>query len=295
MRLTALLLSELARIGPGMATLVWIPRTLRLRMGALMVTAMREWCDAAAAAPGDGDCRQRWRASLMLWGLPQMLLRRPDAAEGATPTQQAERAQAAVDVDKSLGSILRRRLQLAEYGRWNQLASETLEARIRQEVGERGGDRLTTSTGEEGDRLKALQAAVVKASGGGLRAAVQILTGAGKADATAANKEKILKLVSPSLPDGEHEALEEELRLCRQCAAQAPKLKESSIRRRTRALRGTAEPGASRWRNSHLQLVAAHPGGSWELTRWSQTWADGNIARHEACLWGQCDHSPHQT
>ena len=200
--------------------------------------------------------------------------------------------QCKADADFSTTAVVRRRIHLAEAGRWAQLAQEALAERRERAWGESRPSTTADAAGDEGALMRAMQAAVLKACSGGLRSAVQSLVGDGKAASTDASRDKVLELVAPPISDAERAAIEQERTLCSQLWTEAPRITTRCVKRRARALRASAEPGPSGWRCSHIQALANFLGGAWELSRWSQKWAEGDVVRHETALWGSAVIAP---
>ena len=102
-----------------------------------------------------------------------------------------------------MAAELRRRLALAEAGRWSELAAEYLEEREARTP----SGRTSNDKGEVADRIDALDAAVRKAKGGCLRAAVQLLRGDARVPGTRQTKDALQQLVAMDVTSEEQAAI----------------------------------------------------------------------------------------
>ena len=121
---TVAYLQDMAEMGPGCPTVVWIPRCVRQRYCTLALAFYRRWLDVADAEPWCGANSDRRASSLLLWGLPQLLLRSPaicrtsnEDAAAVTASSNTPATQNKADADFSSAAVIRRRIQLAEAGR----------------------------------------------------------------------------------------------------------------------------------------------------------------------------------
>ena len=235
---------------------------------------------AAATREHDGGAASL-DAMRLLWLGPVLLLRRPRDTQGVT--REGPGAEAS---NFSLLRTVRRRANLADAGRWEQLLDDYLAdlAWAAERSARAAGSQR--DLGERAARLEALDAAARKTYGGCLRSAIQLLTGNGKAPAGPATTAKIRDLVAVSVTE---EQRRETQRACQAAAAvtrTAPAAKLRDVRRKVRVLKRGAEPGPSAWRNSFIVLVAERPNGVASLTRWVRLWNEGGHAAGGGCIVG---------
>lgn len=267
-RLTRMVLDQ----GPGRPTVLWIPRALKGRVAELFMKALAQWLELAEGEDPSAPSARRDSAALHLRILPQLVLRCPD-------TKQAE----AQEGNLTINAVIRHRVQRAEAGEWMDLLTELID----DDGGHaRSSPCRSTTTGAGGERQKQLQRAVDKARTGALRAAAQIVTGAGKAEPSERVAGQVRALLAMTVDEEERLATAAQRQSALLHADEVPRITTKSVRRKLRVLKAGAEPGPSGWRNSHLQLMGATPGGAALLARWTQQWALGRITALEARLWG---------
>ena len=241
-----------------LVTVLWVPRPLRKRIGALLLSlvaaanrAQEKW------AEGSRDEEAVCRSVILLRLGPALLLRTPNRDRDGNMKAAAE---------------LRQRAATAETGQWKQLLQELHEAVQRPK--RRSQEEREESTSAEAAELKTYQAVAGKLKGKCMRAACQHLLGNAKAEPTQDTATQVFKLAALGLGDDEPE---------KQTAAKVAAVRAETTRSwlllctarlRLANLKPAAEPGPSGWRNAHLQLVGAMPYGSMELVRWAQRLAD---------------------
>ena len=258
----ALLLELTAR--PQPRTLQWCARSLRTRVQAQLKQALGAAVIATQAAPGTAweEEMHRWA-----WLMPSLLLRAPPDSGAQQPGTTAAVTQA-----------VRRRLQLAETAQWGLLLKEAAEEARAAAAEEEARPPQQEPAGEQAAALRRAQAAVTKARAGNIRGGLQVLTGEGVESGTAETVAKLKLLVIEDRAEAD-EGGELEAQLAAAKAALErrgpPKLHMRGLRRRTRGLRAGAAPGASGWRNSHIQLLAEDPQGAGWLLEWCRLWAAG--------------------
>ena len=258
---------------PAAGTMQWAPRALRERVAAVLRDLL---ADAILATQLEVGTPREALAHRLAWAAPSLLLRPPPGKDAADEGQAGAAAAAAV----------RSRVQLAEAADWQTLLQDALRDRRehRRRAAEAEALRQPTAT-DEADALRRGQAAVNKVHAGNLRGAVQVLTGEGVADGGPDTEAKLRALV---LEDPPSQAAREQLRAELEAATKhvsAPRVTVRALRRRMRAQRTGAAPGASGWRNSHLSLVAEAPGGVGWLAEWVRIWCAAMPGDEAAALW----------
>ena len=258
---------------PAMPTITWCPRSLRARLGDVLIQLLHNANTALEQASGTQACTE---ALQLLWAAPTILMRRPP-----------KRPHDSADADASALStmhILRRRLAYAEAGKWQALLLDYLE--------ERGGrpanptvDAADVTAGDVSDRLGALAAAVRKVEGGCLRAAAQLLRGDARVPGTADTRDQLEALTALPVDEAERVAIREQVDTALACSDQVPLIKVRTLRRKLRTIKRGAEPGPSGWRNAHITLIGERPHGVEELTRWARAYATGSLCPWDARLW----------
>ena len=267
------LLLEVVTSMPAPSTITTIPRALRARLGDLLRALVVE---TASAVSQDEASANRLITMRLLWAAPGLLLRKLPKAAGASPRDGKEGG------NFTLTAELKRRAGLAEAGRWGQLAEELLEESV---AGISGSSDLGADKGEVADRIDTLEAAVRKAKGGCLRAAVQLLRGDTRVPGTHDTKEALQKLVAMDVTSDEREALAGEVAEARLRQGSVPSVKLRNVRRKLRVLKRGAEPGPSGWRNGFLQVIGERPGGVAALAQWINCYTAGQLTADEATLW----------
>lgn len=263
-------LLERAAAQPALRTLTWCPKRLESQFADLAAATLQAAVvEATWRAAGDPERR---RACLRVWLLPALLLRAPAGEAG--PRVGCESGHFAT------AQLIQGRLCAAERGEWSQLAESYLEelaAAAARPPRQQKGD-LTAERHQKWD------IACRKVSGGCLRSAAQILTGAGKAPETEATFEKLAALVAaPATPAQVRATADSCNQVFSECAP--AKTTRRKLLRRVRLLRRGAEPGPSGWRNSHIAALAKKAAGAQALQAWTETWAAGSFASDEMQLW----------
>ena len=268
----ALLLEAVTSL-PAPPTITTIPRALRARVGDLL---RAKDVETARAVRQDEASASRLTTMRLLWAAPGLLLRKLPKKAGGGPKDGKEGG------DFTLTAELKRRAGLAEAGRWDQLAAEMLEERVASGP---SGSKFDEDKGEVADRIDTLEAAVRKAKGGCLRAAVQLLRGDARVPGTRDTKEALQKLVAMEVTRDEREEIAAEVAEATARAGSVPSVKLRNVRRKLRVLKRGAEPGPSGWRNGFLQVIGERPGGIAALAQWTNAYTMGRMTAAEATLW----------
>ena len=140
----------------------------------------------------------------LLWLAPALLLRSPPAEQGKGRSTAGREGGSF-----SLVKEVRRRACLAEAGGWAELLREYLqEAEAAAERRRRAAGR-PEDNGERAARLEALDFAARKVQAGCLKAAVQVLTGDGKAPEGPETVEKVRELAAVPADQAERAEIRE--------------------------------------------------------------------------------------
>ena len=131
--------------------------------------------------------------------------------------------------------------------------------------------------GEVAERRERMEAAARKTQSGCLRAAVQLLTGEGKAPPSRDTLDRVRELLASHVTEEQAEETAAACAEARKAVREVPLIQLRAVRRKVRALKRAAEPGPSAWRNSHLVMIAERPGGVDCLARWCRLWAAGSF------------------
>ena len=254
-----------------------VPRRARKRLARIMVNSLAHLLDVM---PWEADrpCQQTREAALVCLKACSLVLWREDEAEGSAKTNR----------EAKQWKVLRGRLQLAEAGRWQELAAmATAEIdRRAQRAAEAGmvcGGEVDPARHQERRRQQAIHKVELDCT----RTAAQLLRGQqilppGHAVAEA----QMAQLVRESREEDD-QALRRHMDMATiSGAAVAPRVLEKDVAKRLDKLRVGAQPGGMATRNDVLQAMGEVKGGRALLTRWAQWWASGWIPQSVARLFG---------
>ena len=256
--------TRLARILEGfdsktpLYTVLHCPRAHASRFGDLFSLVFWHFSWFASSKCSSRD-HQIW-ASLLLKFLPALILgfsSKTDSDEG-----------------HSAASQIRRRLQLAERGKWELLFDDYLE-RCRHSQDCDSVPRA--SRPPTVNKMALYRAACKKVAGNCLRSAVQILGGSGQPPPCGATFEAVQRLfVDP----GDHVPNYSTLLGTIADKEYVTSLPLRSVTRRALNSRNGAQPGPSGTRNSHIKMCLRCRLGAEALQAWSCAWAAASMPHH---------------
>ena len=261
---------------PALPTLEDIPHALEKRAAELVRGVLQLHVDTEKTArrPGFELTNSVARASRWVWLAPALLLRRPPHNDSTDSKAEST----------SLTKTLRRRMQLAEAEKWEQLLIEYVGELREAQVAASGGPEPHAAQTDEED-LATFRRVAAKMRGQCTRAAKALLGGARKAPLDEHTAEAIEKLVCVPVSPEENQKQQQELRRAMSCVGAVGTLRQSTTRRRLRTLARGAQPGPSGWRNHYLQMVGRTDKGVHVLTRWAEMWCRGHVVDESVRLW----------
>ena len=248
---------------PSVSSLLFPPQRLAHKFAEHYVTALWKFCNTAVSTDLTSDAQLE--ASLFAKWLPLLLLH-------ISPDTDSQLATSKVRSD------LKRRMQLADLGKWHDLINDLLEAdaSARTALDKRSGTSSAVQS-----RVNKYTAVCKKVQGNCIRSAAQILTGAGQPPANHDTFDAICKLfVCSEQPDAQAPLVQSCLDSMRVSSGWSPNLRQ--LTRRVANLRNGAQPGPSKCRNTHLKLCLRARWGPPTLLEWSRLWCTGQIPQHMA-------------
>ena len=251
-----------------------VPKRARRRIGRLICGLVEQVIYACAAVDSASAARREEAALLCSRAYVLMARRKPDEVHSETGGEKPKEA--------SAWKLMRRRLQLAEAGKWHVLVDELLdELRAR---GTQDDERRMWGAEDQGNEASSHRkrgVAVVKIKNDCARTAAQILRGQTMLTPCAATAEAQGALIVTERTRVEQAAFEEAIDSARAAGAATEAhitIKARHVKRRLEAMRVGAQPGGSKCRNDVLAAVGESRRGVDVLTRWCQLWADGKVA-----------------
>jgi hypothetical protein len=252
--------------------LLWIPRSVRAPIAALLRQLLATATRLAGAVEGDSSAEI---AHLLLRHAPYLLLRglpgEPDEIDECKPAHR-------------IIELIRCRVKLARAESWLELVANAAVDAIAST--KPASARMPQGPSDPLGPARA-QAAAIRARTGSLRGASSLLTGGASVPPGPATDAQIKTMFATSEPPDEdcHE-----LQMLLRRAAQLPagrrlKVTLRLVGRQVAGLKPAAGPGPSGWRNSHVQCLYAEPAGPEALASWVQAWASGSVSPWLASIW----------
>ena len=242
---------------PITPTYKFIPKQLQRRYADIRLRALHLAMDAELSpSPLPPERIAAWSALARI--IPFLLLHRPRKPDPASP-----------EAPTSVRKELTRRMLLAEQGQYSALLSEAGVVE-KTTLRHRDAAPLTQRT-----RQDILAAACDKAEDGCLRSATQLLLGDATLPPTPTTADAVEQLytLQPKAPmPSPH----------RGATTQIP---TRTITTRIHKLRGTAHPGPSGERNTHIRALLQSPHGPATLTKWTNMWLRPALTTHFRKPW----------
>ena len=246
-------------------TLQWIPKGLERRYAAARLKPLEHTLDAEAAGLSS-DCIDMW--SRLACAMPRLLLR---GTRGELDDADENEVAAA---GLSVRAELKRRLLLAESGRYADLLREAIEA----DQAALGRRHPRQRAAEEPLGARNLQRASIAAERGQLRTASRLLRGSQLLPPTHATKDAIAELYALDEPAGAWAPP-------RQICTPPVHITEKHIQDHIREARRFAHPGPSGERNSHIAALLSCPRGLPLLRRWAHAWGSSQLSSAVKAPW----------
>ena len=253
-------------------TLQWIPRGFERRYAAARLRPLELYLDAEDANL-PVSISELW--SRLAIAMPHLLLRGTRA--GSAGNEETAKPPAS-EAEPSIRHVIRERLIQAEKGDYEGLVSGAIEAE-RHAKAARSQQRDRAAVGSDDPR--AFQHAAAYADTGQLRSAARSLRGEKLLPATSITADAIEELYVTACVQRDGDELPERPSGC------AATVMEKHVRDHLRDARGTAHPGPSGERNSHITSLLTSPRAAGLLRRWSQAWANGSLRPEGRNLWLQ--------
>ena len=253
------------------APLLWVPRSVRSQVGAVLRQLLDEASRLASAENGNEEAET---AHLLLRNAPQLLLH----WQSNQPQQPEDMASAGC-----IAAAIEKRLSLARNGQWDDLIKDYLAAPAPPRS---PGAQASAGADEPLSQARA-QAAALRARTGSLRGAASLLTGGAPVPPGPETDDAIKGLFHVSARNAQQQ---DDLRDVLADIDAIPQKKRLRINlrmagRQVASLKPAAGPGASGWRNSYIQCLYADAAGPTSIMAWAQIWASGEISPWLAYLW----------
>jgi len=256
----------------------------------LMRRAM-EWCavslhDMVTAHRGRDRAGERARrdSSRWAWVMPALLLRRPphmSAEEGARAS--TPELDAAAVYDLTLSAVLRRRLGLADAGKWRQLLEEYV-AEVDAGAGRQHGVVRSAAVAPRADADRRYERCVQMVLGNAIARGKRELLSSERPERSDETAEEIARLACVEVDDDEVRATA--LEATQEAGVRPRRVTRRTLRRRMFSLRAGASPGPSGWRNAYIIRLLQLPGGIEAVLGFAHIIAEGVLGKEDALLWG---------